>query len=122
MASGEKKKHGAHGIPLENLDESPYIASQEAHTQCTGDITFMVLYNTEGVVSHVGSMDSGHYTALWLSSSSGCWHSFDDEVVGQVDTRVWGAPKYTLFFSHALLLDIDRGPSQRGATSAGLNT
>ena len=72
---------------------SPYISNKETQAIPT-------VYHLYGVVNHVGSMETGHYTALCRNFDTGQWHKFDDEQVDQLDSSaVQSSAAYMLFYS-----------------------
>ena len=58
-------------FPVEQLDMSPYISSEET-------LGSHAVYHLHGVVNHVGSMETGHYTALCRNFDTGQWRRFDE--------------------------------------------
>lgn len=65
-------------FPLENLDMSPYIMSQQQQRRGP------VLYDCFGVSNHFGSSGFGHYTAFAKHPISGEWYNYDDSNVTKV--------------------------------------
>lgn len=45
-----------------------------------------MIYELYGVISHIGTLDTGHYTCM-MKHSSGQWFDFDDAVVTAVDVE-----------------------------------
>lgn len=57
-----------------------------------------LLYQLYGVICHVGSLDTGHYTCI-MRNPSGCWFHFDDSVVTPIEpARVKQGSAYLLLY------------------------
>lgn len=51
-----------------------------------------MVYSLIGVVSHVGSLNGGHYKAQCCSANNNRWYSCDDAIVGEVGLIGGGKP------------------------------
>ncbi|CAF0810889.1 unnamed protein product [Adineta ricciae] len=67
-------------FPLENLDLSPYVTSDNINQ----NITSSSLYDLVAVSNHTGTLFSGHYTTYAKNSRNYSWYSFNDETTRQI--------------------------------------
>ena len=84
-------------FPLEGLDMSPYIMSNQQLR--SGDL----IYDCFGVSNHFGSSGFGHYTAFAKHPISGEWYNYDDANVTKVSSglrqnQIVSSAAYNLFF------------------------
>ena len=84
-------------FPLDGLDMSPYIMSQQQLR--TGPL----IYDCFGVSNHFGSSGFGHYTAFAKHPISGDWYNYDDSSVSKVSNnlrqnQIVSSAAYNLFF------------------------
>lgn len=78
-------------FPMENLTLQDYMDHRDRSPS----------YELFGVVSHQGTMNAGHYTALCRSPPSPSWHLYDDDKVSEVPARrvQTEADVHVLFYS-----------------------
>jgi len=84
-------------FPLEDLDMSNYIRSEEQKS--AGPL----IYDCYAVSNHMGGTGGGHYTAYAKSPIDGNWYCFDDSRVrpvgkGHVEDVVVSSSAYNLFY------------------------
>ncbi len=80
-------------FPIDNLDMTPYIVSEEQKQQHSP-----LLYDLYAVSNHYGSLAFGHYTAF--CKNNGVWYDFNDSSVNECsssDSVVTGAA-YVLYY------------------------
>ena len=69
-------------------------------TACDGKLNQYRRYSLSAVCNHAGSMESGHYTAYCVSSSTGQWFAFNDHIVSELSAKDVVTPNsYILFYS-----------------------
>ena len=70
-------------------------ASQNGIVQVDNNI-----YDLYAVCNHMGSMNSGHYTAFCCNPSNGCWYSYNDNQVDLIteNTHLITKSAYMLFY------------------------
>jgi ubiquitin C-terminal hydrolase len=79
-------------FPLDNLDMSAYIHSQNA------DNTNYV-YKLQSVINHIGNMQNGHYFTYCYDIFSDKWHKYDDEKTSEInENRVVSLSAYILTY------------------------
>lgn len=95
---------------LEGLDLSAFVLpdhAEEAHGGSGGTTRGRVLYNLQGMVTHKGSLNTGHYIAYVSTPAAGAdgvvrqqWLRCDDEHVTAVSaSEVQAAEAYILFYA-----------------------
>lgn len=100
-ADGSVKNERLVYAPLEELNLSPYLVSQQsqgnsqAHTAGVSH-----LYDLVAVCNHQGTLYGGHYTATCRLSHTNNWYDFDDQrVTHQVDkSRIVTDRAYLLIY------------------------
>jgi len=58
------------------------------------------IYDLYAVCNHIGSMNSGHYTAFCCNPSNGCWYAYNDNQVDLIaeNTHLITKEAYMLFY------------------------
>lgn len=92
---GGSKKIDSHiDFPLEGLDMSPYVLSEEQKK--SGPL----IYDCYAVSNHFGGLGGGHYTAYAKNIHNDTWYDFDDSHASPVSSpqNVITSAAYSLFY------------------------
>ncbi len=81
-------------FPIDDLDMSPYVLSQELKANHN------LHYQLYAVSNHYGSLAFGHYTAYAQNSENGKWYDFNDSSVSELQSpdEVVSSAAYVLYY------------------------
>ena len=111
-------------FPIHGLDMTEYLSPRNYHVQQTNGNALPTfwspwkrpriygnfsknddnLYDLYAVCNHHGNMQGGHYTAYCKNPIDGCWYSFDDTKVSQIqESSIITEDAYILFYQRSSL-------------------
>jgi ubiquitin carboxyl-terminal hydrolase 4/11/15 len=79
--------------PIEGLDMSKYVVSEELKEQSD------LIYDLYAVSNHYGTLNFGHYTAIAKNHINGKWYDYNDSSVSEVrDDEIVSKAAYVLYY------------------------